>query len=43
MRATHAVIVGEDEAAAGAATVRDMNTGDQGRIPLGRVVEELTS
>jgi histidyl-tRNA synthetase len=35
------VIVGDDEWAAGEATVRDMTTGDQRRVALDRLVEEL--
>jgi histidyl-tRNA synthetase len=40
--ARHAVIVGEREHAAGVAGVRDMGTGEQREVPLGRLVEELT-
>ena len=35
------VIVGDDEWAAGEATVRDMTTGDQRRVALDRLAEEL--
>jgi histidyl-tRNA synthetase len=35
------VIVGEDEWAAGEATLRDMTTGEQRRVALDRLVEEL--
>ena len=35
------VIVGDDEWAAGEATVRDMTTGDQRRVALNRLAEEL--
>ncbi len=35
------VIVGEDELAAGAATVRDMDTGEQERLPLASLADRL--
>jgi histidyl-tRNA synthetase len=35
------VIVGDDEWAAGEASVRDMTTGDQRRVALDRLAEEL--
>lgn len=39
--ARRAVIVGDREHAAGVAAVRDMGTGEQREVPLGRLVEEL--
>ena len=41
--ARRTVIVGEDEWGSGAATVRDMNTGEQRSVPLDGLVEELTT
>jgi histidyl-tRNA synthetase len=38
-----ALIVGEDEAAAGEVTIRDLSTSEQRRVPLKSVVEELES
>jgi histidyl-tRNA synthetase len=35
------VIIGEDEAAAGDVTIRDLTTHDQRRVPLDRLLEEL--
>jgi histidyl-tRNA synthetase len=40
--ARHAVIVGEREHADGVATVRDMDSGEQRRVPLGDLAEELS-
>jgi histidyl-tRNA synthetase len=40
--ARYVVIVGEREHAAGVASVRDMGTGEQREVPLGRLLEELT-
>ena len=40
--ARRAVIVGAREHAEGVATVRDMDTGEQRRVPLGGLVEELS-
>lgn len=40
--ARRAVIVGDREHAEGVATVRDMDSGEQRRVPLGGLVEELT-
>jgi histidyl-tRNA synthetase len=41
--ARRAVIVGEREHAAGLATVRDMESGEQREVPLGSLVEELSA
>ncbi|MEA3055524.1 MAG: histidyl-tRNA synthetase, partial [Actinomycetota bacterium] len=40
--ARHVVIVGEDEAAAGEVTLRDLSTHDQRRIALGALLQELS-
>ncbi|MEE8534994.1 MAG: His/Gly/Thr/Pro-type tRNA ligase C-terminal domain-containing protein, partial [Kiloniellales bacterium] len=37
-----AVILGEDELAEAAATLRDLDSGEQERVPLDRLAERLT-
>ena len=39
--ARFAVIVGEEELAAGEATIRDMTSGDQTRVPFDEVIESV--
>jgi histidyl-tRNA synthetase len=41
--AAYALLVGDDEVAAGTVTVRDMSTGEQEAVPLGEVVTQLLS
>jgi histidyl-tRNA synthetase len=39
LKAAFALILGEDELAASAVTVKDMSTGDQARVPRGAVID----
>ena len=42
LNAAAAVLIGEDELARGAATLRDMDGGDQVEVPLSELTERLS-
>ena len=43
MSARHTVIIGEDELAANAVTLRDMESGEQQLVPQSEIIERLKS
>ena len=43
MGARYAIIVGRNEMAAGEATLKDLSSGDQGRVAIGELAQRLAS